>query len=57
MRSLPSAGADHLLTGFGSGGNFVTVQKLAGHSSFAVTSKSDRGGEEVKKKAVNLLKF
>lgn len=39
------------------GVDIVTVQKLAGHSSPAVTSKYDRRGEEVKKKAVNLLKF
>lgn len=39
------------------GVDIVTVQKLAGHSSPAVTSKYDRRGEDVKKNAVEKLKF
>ncbi|MFB2920178.1 MULTISPECIES: tyrosine-type recombinase/integrase [Aerosakkonema] len=39
------------------GVDIVTVQKLAGHSNPAITSKYDRRGEQVKRKAVDLLKF
>jgi integrase len=38
-----------------SGTDIVTVQKLAGHTSPATTSKYDRRGEETKRKAVEKL--
>ncbi len=39
------------------GVDIVTVQKLAGHASPVTTAKYDRRGEEVKRKAVQKLKF
>ena len=33
----------------------VTVQRLAGHASPVTTAKSDRRGEETKRKAVQML--
>ena len=39
------------------GVDIVTVQKLAGHASPVTTAKYDRRGEEIKRKAVQKLKF
>ncbi|MDJ0576815.1 MAG: site-specific integrase [Xenococcaceae cyanobacterium MO_234.B1] len=39
------------------GVDIVTVQKLAGHADPMTTAKYDRRGEEIKRQAVQKLKF